>query len=49
MRDTERNEILRVGRGPDQRFEDGEMYPAKMAGLVFGHIMFLTVLVWIFR
>jgi hypothetical protein len=26
-----------------------EMYPAKMAALVFTHIIFLTLLVWMFR
>ena len=35
-------------RRPTGPFEDRAMYPAKMAALVFGQVLFLAVFIWVF-
>jgi hypothetical protein len=36
-------------RSLTKHFEELAMYPAKMAALVFGHVVFLSVFIWVFH
>ena len=42
-------EFRRLHRVWRKHFEAFAMYPAKMAVLVFGHVTFLALFVWVFR